>query len=196
MMKLYRPNAPDFLAENADNWGKEWEKKQKQGKQFGWKVFEGEPVNKRILPILKEMTKEHCSFCDGFTGETSRDTIEHFKPKSIYPREAYQWDNLFLCCDLCQSTKGEKFDEQLLKPDDDDYYFEKFFQFLPENGLIKENDLARPEEKERAKLTIEIFGLNEKRRPQSRLIQYRWFKSKGASVNKDDCPYRFIFDTL
>ncbi len=196
MMKLYRPNAPDFLAEHADNWGKEWEEKQKRDNRFSWKVFEGKPVNQRILPILKEMTKEHCSFCDGFTGETSRDTIEHFKPKSTYPREAYQWHNLFLCCDLCQSTKGEKFHEQLLKPDDDDYYFEKFFQFLPENGFIKENDLASPEEKERAKLTIEIFGLNEKRRPLSRLIQYRQFKSNGEKFNKDNFPYRFIFDTL
>lgn len=196
MMKLNRPDAPNFLAENADKWGQEWEEKQKQGIGFSWKSFEGKRVNEHLLPILRKMTQERCSFCDGFTGEQSRDTIEHFKPKSTYPKEAYQWRNLFLCCDLCQSKKGEKFDVLLLKPDDDDYRFERFFQFLPENGKIKENDSATPAEKKKARRTIEIFGLNEGRRPQSRLMQYRSLKRSILSFNKDDMPYRFIFDTL
>ena len=73
------------------------------------------------------MTQRHCAFCDGPLGIESRETVEHFRPKSKFPELAFAWENLFPCCDVCQSHKGERFDLHLLKPDDDDYHFERYF---------------------------------------------------------------------
>jgi len=50
------------------------------------------------------MTQAHCAFCDGQIGAESRETVEHFRPKGLFPELAYAWDNLFPCCDLCQSA--------------------------------------------------------------------------------------------
>jgi uncharacterized protein (TIGR02646 family) len=36
--------------------------------------------------------------------------IEHYRPKSTYYWLVFSWDNLFLCCHLCNSSKGDKFD--------------------------------------------------------------------------------------
>ncbi|MCP4348606.1 MAG: hypothetical protein GY795_24250 [Desulfobacterales bacterium] len=49
-------------------------------------------------------------------GISSEQTIEHFRPKWKYPKPAYVRPNLFICCNACQSAKGDKFDRKLLKP--------------------------------------------------------------------------------
>ena len=85
MVKIERPQIPLWLAENWENWSREFEERRRRqpNYRFQWKQFEGERVNHRLLPILKEMTANHCTFCDGFPmGEgIMKETIEHFCPK-------------------------------------------------------------------------------------------------------------------
>ncbi|MBD8216288.1 hypothetical protein [Erwinia persicina] len=80
-----------------------------------------------VRTALLAMTQHHCAFCDGFVGTEGRETVEHFRPKSTYPQEAFLWRNLFPCCDVCQSAKLERYDNLLLKPDEENYQFEHFF---------------------------------------------------------------------
>lgn len=45
--------------------------------------------------------------------------IEHFKPKSRFPRSAYEWDNYFLSCGGCNNAKGDNWPvEGYVRPDE------------------------------------------------------------------------------
>src|SRR5580658_691930 len=112
MRKFQRVNQPEFLAENWEAWGLEWEERRNANNAalFNWRQIDNVPVNHRLLPLLKGQTQNHCSFCDAFpVAPPSIETIEHFRPKTRYLRVAYQWENLYFCCTHCQQ-KGADFD--------------------------------------------------------------------------------------
>lgn len=102
----------------------------------------------KLYNLLKEslraISESHCSFCDGFPlDDTSRETIEHYYPKAKteYPEKTYDWENLFYCCDKCQSMANKHKPFQVtLKPDDVDYHFDNHFWFDAEDGFVKLNN--------------------------------------------------------
>jgi hypothetical protein len=61
-------------------------------------------------------------------------------------------------------------------------------------GEIEINPVASEHEQARAKLTIDFYGLNDHGRPQSRLLEYRKFRTLMAEGNYqlDDFSYRFF----
>ena len=198
MMKFDRPPQPSFLVKNYKRWGREQKAKRLQDPtaSFQWRIFQGKRVTEHLLEALTPAAKNHCAFCDGYPlGTFARQTLEHFRPKSLYPQLAYVWWNLFVCCDQCQANKGENFDRKLLKPDRVDYAFERFFIINYRNGEIEINPKASAADQERAQITIEMYGLNRHGRPQSRLSEYRKFqdlRDKGYSL--DDFSYRFFME--
>lgn len=196
MNKINRPPAPDFLKNNYKKWGKQYKEDKNKGNPFNWKSYEGERVNKILCRELEKITQNHCSFCDSYPlGVSAQQTIEHFRPKSGYPRLVYVWHNLFLACNICQSSKGEKYDKNLLKPDKKDYEFYRYFVVNYRNGEIEVNPSSTEEEQKRAKVTIEIYGLNKENRPTSRLIEYRKYKDlleKNYTI--EDFSYRFFLE--
>ena len=191
MRAFKRGVEPDFLASNSARWGHQWEnlKARNRGAKFPWRVVAGQPTNRRLLPLLRAQTQEHCSFCDAHPMHPpSRETIEHFQPKSSFPRAAYDWRNLYYCCDCCQGAKGDQFEDSLLRPDADGFCFENFFYWDHTNGLLKVNPQASPQDQNRAKVTIEIFGLNEGH-PQRRLREAQ-IRSRCCDMDIDVFAYR------
>ena len=145
-----------------------------------------------MIETLEELTANHCTFCDFFPlGAQSRQTIEHFKPKSQYPKLAYVWHNLFLCCDVCQTAKQEKYDKRLLKPDVIGYEFHHYFIVNQTTGELKPNPRASIENQKRAKITIEFYDLNKTVRKKARLLE--WIKADLEAYNLDELSYRFMF---
>ena len=105
MRKFTRADPPAFLADKWEPWGLAWEQRRtaNPAAQFHWHEIDGEGVNQKLLPLLKGQIQNHCSFCDAFpVAPPSIETIEHFRPKGAYPREAYHWPNLYFCCMYCQ----------------------------------------------------------------------------------------------
>ena len=139
------------------------------------------------------MTQEHCAFCDGRIGTESRETVEHFRPKSEFPNLAYTWHNLFPCCDLCQSQKLEKFDEALLKPDAADYRFEEYFIANYKTGELEPLPNAPTEIKRRAEVTIDLYGLKLPTRNKARLREWERFV-RDPQACLDDYNYRFFLE--
>lgn len=138
--------------------------------------------------MLKAQTQDHCSFCDNFpVSPPSLDTIEHFRPKSLYPREAYEWGNLYFCCTHCQ-LKTIPFQETALRPDRIDYEFDRYFRWDYTLGTIEVNEQATPEDQERASYTIQLYRLNEGH-PSLRKRELRR-RSLGADDLLDDFAYR------
>ena len=150
--------------------------------------MEGERVNQKLLPQLKALTQDHCSFCDNYpVSPPSIDTIEHFRPKSKYPRVSYLWTNLYFCCMACQQ-KADEFDEAALQPDAESYDFDRYFRWDFTKGTLKVNERATQEDQRRAQVTIQLYRLNE-RHPSLRIRAQR-FRACSPEMSSDDFAYR------
>lgn len=191
MMKLQRPDPPDILLQNWEDWGLRYEKKRLQDPQYEFKWRR--KVYLLLLDCLTEMTKKHCSFCDSTPLISQiRATIEHFRPKEAHPRLVYQWENLFACCDICQNAKWKMFDEALLKPDEIEYEFRRYFFFEEATGKLIPNPGASSEDQNRAETTIRLYKLNEFARPEARLWALE-IARHCPTLPVEKHPYRFMF---
>ncbi|MCU0424153.1 MAG: TIGR02646 family protein [Candidatus Kapabacteria bacterium] len=200
MKRLYRPEAPKFLVENAEQWGKEFAAKRAANPngEFQWKQVDKQKVNVVLREVLLEkMTQYHCSYCDGgyILGAAADETIDHFRPKFSFPNLVYQWENLFVCCNVCQKHKLEKFDELLLKPDAEDFSTLRYFILNYESGAIDINPAASEADKSRAEATIRLLGLNTIRRQKMRLNECKkWDNSNEATRVIDEWNFRFFLE--
>lgn len=197
MMKIVRPTTPIWLDKNWKNWGQEYANKLKNNSkyQFQWKQYEKQRVNHLLLPLLKKMTANHCSFCDGFPmGQGMiKETIEHFRPKNLFPNLSYQWENLFLACSFCQE-KGNQFDDLLLKPDEGSYGFDKYFIFNFRTFEIEVRKDIKDIDKKRAETTLNMYKLNDSERPKSRKQVFDIFhKINALDKEVNDFSYRYMF---
>jgi uncharacterized protein (TIGR02646 family) len=145
---------------------------------------------------LNEMTHGHCAFCDGGDlGAVSRETIEHFRPKSRaeFRRLAFQWENLYPCCDQCQIQKKEEFDERLLVADAPGYRFEDYFIVDYVTGEIQPNPLASAFDQERAQITLDLYGLNITVRMRSRKKELKRYRQRNVDEDElSDFSYRYF----
>ncbi len=60
-----------------------------------------------VLGTLQSMmgSRQRCMYCLDSHGCD----IEHFRPKTRFPKSMFRWNNLLLCCTECGRFKGEKF---------------------------------------------------------------------------------------
>lgn len=183
---------PPCLRQNSFMWTEDFVKARvdNPAHRFSWR---SKPCYQAMRASLVDMTQKHCAFCDGGLGVTSRETVEHFRPKKTFPEQAYAWDNLFPCCDLCQSTKQERFDEALLKPDAEDYAFHEYFTVNYHTGDIEASPRANPAAQERAKITIDLYGLNMPERKKARIRELECFAVLQEPCI-DDFNYRYFLE--
>nr|VFJ49822.1 MAG: TIGR02646 family protein [Candidatus Kentron sp. DK] len=199
MMPCKRPSAPAWLQENWAAWGEEFARHlaEKPSYEFRWKTWREERVNIRLLPLLRHMTEGHCAYCDWFPMDTGTDpTIDHFRPKKPFPKQVYAWDNLYLCCRQCQEKNDNRFTEELLRPDEPGYAFERFFIYNHADGTLSPNPGAPEEEHRRAELTIDLFRLNSRGRPQARKRTRKLFLHLMSENRKGwipELPFRYLF---
>ncbi|MCB1132300.1 MAG: hypothetical protein KDN05_14310, partial [Verrucomicrobiae bacterium] len=110
-----------------------------------------------LQKMFSRHTHEHCNYCDSIMRYSSRDTIDHFLPKSIFPDLSYAWENLYLCCDGCQ-RKGTDFDREVLRPDEPGYSFARYFRFHLDGNI---SVIARKDpDRRRAEITIRVLKLD------------------------------------
>lgn len=187
-----------WLSDNAAKWGNTYAAKKNNPTKkddFQWATYKGNKVNVLLIPILKDMTQNHCSFCDSYPLETIGVHIEHFEPVSSEPAKSYLWENLFYCCPRCNEHKKDPFDLLLLKPDADNYDFSYYFIFNFSNGLLMPNKRRTLLEQHSALKTIELYGLNEYGRPEIRLREIeKYVRTTGISI--DEFQFRFILEMI
>lgn len=195
MYSFIRPKCPDYLLECWEKLGQRYEDAKKENPKytFNWYAdFRYTDTRK----LLTAMTQAHCAFCDGGDlGAMSRETLEHFRPKSRqeFYRLAYQWENLYPCCDRCQSEKLEKYDDALLIADEEGYVFSDYFMVDYTTGEILPNSLASLADQHRATTTIELYGLNVDSRKTIRKKELkRYLQRDEATDALDDFSYRYF----
>ncbi len=148
-----------------------------------------------IRTELKELTNGHCSYCDGLIYEaTSYVIIEHYKPINEFPNLEKIWHNLFASCSKCNNSFKRDFYPKVkpLKPDTDEYSsFEKWFEIDFEKYEIRPNKFLNFNDKERARTTINWFGLNDYDRIKARKNEYETYK-KRTTDEIENYSYRFF----
>lgn len=76
-----------------------------------------------IVEALRDSQKfAHCVFCESLVDVSGYLQVEHYHPKSLYWKEAFCWDNLFVSCGCCNAPKSN-FDTKnlpFIHPVDDD----------------------------------------------------------------------------
>lgn len=190
MHKMERSAQPDCFSASWLAWTEDFVAARQHDPKhlFSWR---SPACYQEIRRQLSTMTQAHCAFCDGPIGVESRETVEHFRPKNTFHNLAYEWNNLFPCCDMCQSNKRENFDPALLKPDEPEYAFDKYFVANFSTGEIEPSPHSDEEARQKADVTIKIYGLNLPARKKARKREWESYQ-RGLQACLDDYNYRFF----
>lgn len=192
MMKLSRSECPKWFADKIELWTQYWINKvnnPNSKNNWDWYDIEGIPTNQKLLPLLLADTKIHCSYCDKRPSRVKE--IDHFRPKVAFPDDAFNWENLFVVCKDCNYLKLNDYNDLILKPDELEYEFNRFF-CCNEDGFLEPISEENTSDYLRAKETIEKLKLNEEGLPEARK-QVLDAKSVFQNYNIDLVPFRFIF---
>lgn len=197
MRGFTRSESPECLTRKGLEWTNLWTPRLQIGRKLVWPQFDLEQIDEILARHLRADTQEHCSYCDQIiTYETADEQLDHFQPKSDYPELAFTWSNLFLSCTECNSEKSNRFSQHLLRTDEAEYSFLRFFIYNPVNGIIEVSPHADEVERVKAETMLDIVGLNRGGRPASRTRTFKaCFRGYAAGdVGIDDLSYRFIFE--
>lgn len=211
MVKLERGSTPKIWTKaKVQEWTERWEKKlAKESKdkeaarqttaQWTWYRVDGEQINHIATKSLNEWHYYKCAFCEIQNADNLQ--IEHFYPKSSYPKQAFEWPNLFLICSRCNLIKGVQDPDIGIKPDIDDP--SEYLWFSPALQRIIPKPGISIEVKRRAEKTIELYGLD-RMGPQYQLY---WHKitlqshpinlaqvSTSSASNDWDTIHKYIHD--
>lgn len=166
-------------------------------------------LRKIRLDLLREFNNK-CGYCECELNITSLPNIDNFYPKSIYPKKAFKWNNLILCCQVCNTNKAYHFpkDENgkslLINPSIENP--DEHIELVANSGLL--NGLT-----EKGKITISTLGLNRRelvefRRKydsvqqvqslypsinieQDRKIVYQTFKDNTKMISDVNCKLKY-----
>jgi len=119
-----------------------------------WADFSREEKN-QIRDALLEMTGGRCAYT-GKKIDKELAVIDHFRPLKI--NQSSGWNDLYVINPITEHLKSDKYDEKLIRPDETDYEFDRYFDF--DKNYIIPNPNANSDDKERAIITIDTFGLN------------------------------------
>lgn len=156
-------------------------------------------AHESVKSTLKEIQNSKCCYCERHIKE--RSTVEHFRPKTSFRNHkaeerqypgyywlAYEWKNLYLACETCNSKKNDFF--PLFNPDErainhkSDIHKEKPILIDPGNDDIEkyitfngEVAVGLDEEIGRGKTTIELVNLNRRTLLEDRLKRLQIIKT-------------------
>lgn len=91
------------------------------------------------LALVGTCAKAKCIYCETYVEASSFANIEHFHPKSLYPKETFDWQNLFVGCSQCNTSKSnfDTVNEPFIHPVNDnpeDYLTFDELQYVPKNS--------------------------------------------------------------
>lgn len=197
MQGCRRGPAPALLATHGLEIGAEYARRRRDdpAHSFRWPQRGGESLYEVARRALADMTAHHCSYCDGFPLDaTGTEEIDHFRPKT---HEAFYelvctWENLFLTCVACNRAKRDCWDPALLRPDDLDYAFDRYFLFRFDTGALEPAPDLPEADRHRALRTLTIFDLNRTGACRARLTVVKSIDRWSPDFAPDDRPYRFL----
>lgn len=110
-------------------------------------------------------------YCESKISHVNFGDVEHIKPKAInlFPHLEFEWNNLGICCDRCNTAKGNKYHPgaEFINPYDED----------PASEILACGPLLLPKSaSERGEITINEIQLN-----RAELIERRISRIKAIN---------------
>ncbi len=211
MRNVTRTSTPKSLASNSVEWTNELINE--IGKKGSFDKVDDSYKNKYrqedIKEALAKMYNNHCCYCESIIGKdyATYGRIEHLKPRSIFPQNCYEWNNLHWACEVCNTSyKRTQWDaiNPILDPCKD--MISAHLVFDKSTGRYDEDKSSS-----RGKTTIKHAGLNRDglaAARQSKLLElamhYKEYKRNGNekrfidyyNVVKEDFDYPSVFEAF
>ncbi|MCX6270100.1 MAG: TIGR02646 family protein [Bacteroidetes bacterium] len=112
MIRVNRTPKPTILIDNEDTWlnnylraDKKYSDNPNPANKKGKDTAERKYNHSEIKTALKTMFSDKCAYCESHIAHIDYGHIEHYKPKSRFKMECFNWDNLLLGCAICNSPK-------------------------------------------------------------------------------------------
>lgn len=159
---------PSILVQNKNQWTAElknniikyggYEKIPLNIKNSMWIHYRHKDIKEKLF----ESSYQKCAFCESKPAESGNIEVEHFKPKSLYPELAFEWNNLLPVCRKCNDSKSnhDTGKEPIVNPSYEDPETIFTYNFI--------NIIPKDDKNEIAERTIEICDLNSERLYESR----------------------------
>ena len=106
MIKLKKKDEPTVLKQNAAAWTKVVVNKLSSGTE-PTKAEKGRYSHPEIKAALIAETHGKCAYCESKLRHVAFGDIEHIVPKSTAPERWFDWMNLTLACDVCNTFKSD-----------------------------------------------------------------------------------------
>lgn len=107
MRNLNKGQQPDVLKNNEETWLKDIEETEKLGEK-PTKTQLGRYNHPDVKAALLSETYEKCAYCESKLRHISYGDIEHVVSKDKSPQLRFNWDNLTIACDVCNTKKSSK----------------------------------------------------------------------------------------
>ncbi len=171
---------------------------QKEKKQRARNTYEATRKTQWFKPVVDALRSlcgegELCMYCS--SNEPSQ--VEHYRPLSTFPEQAFRYENYLWTCDICNRTyKGERFPpdtepgEQILNPLEDNVW--DYFFLSEQNGrLLRKFDTKLNAYVPRAVSTCDVVGINRENVQKKRQHRFRRLR-----LNMEDALNKFHAGTL
>ena len=114
MRSVDRGEMPDTLKQDSREWTKDLldalEKGDRKAIKRAKKRARKRYKHQEIRETLEDMYGELCCYCETLIGVASFEHIEHRRPMSKFPQDTFSWNNLHWACQICNNSKGDKWD--------------------------------------------------------------------------------------
>ena len=201
-------SCPPSLEQNCDSWTEELIESIKACGSFE-KVpdaLKNRYKKDDVLECLKDLYSTKCCYCESPVGVTCYENIEHRKPKSIFCDQTFRWENLHLCCQVCNTAKGNKWnsDSEIVDPraDEVSQHLEFIFHLIKaksDRGLttIDHAKLNRKElQNARLKIATETMSLIEAANKEKSRLERDYFRNKILGLYDEESEYFAMVENL
>ncbi len=106
MIKLTKGAAPSVLTNNSAAWTKVVVEKVGRGEK-PTEAEKGRYRHAEIKAALIAETHGKCAYCESKLRHITYGDVEHVTPKSMDPSRWFDWTNLTLACDVCNTEKDD-----------------------------------------------------------------------------------------
>lgn len=184
MIKLTKLAKPDILEKNAEDWTKALLDKIASG-SAPTDAEKSRYRNADIKAVLVKETNGKCAYCESKLLHVTYGDVEHIVPKSTKVDVTFEWSNLTLACDVCNTNKGDKFSHGTGFVDP--YLHDPVNRFNFVGGLI----LAKPGDDD-ARLTEETLKLNRAELVDRRNQRIRYLREQVEVISRAPAHLRQV----
>lgn len=176
MIKLTKSEIPNILRINGPDWTRIVLRKLEESVELA-STEKSRYAHPEIKRAIIDETNGKCAYCESKIRHIAYGDIEHVSPKSSEPELWFEWGNLTLACDICNTNKGSK--RGVVDPYDLDP--EQRFVFLGSMVWPAPGDEA-------AALTVRVLDLNRADLVGRRFERIEYLMMFSTTIEKTTCP--------